>query len=65
MEAELEEKEQLRNSYKIEEEYKVDENELNSVELAMKHINSLLANQIADRETLVSRINKIHENNCI
>lgn len=62
LEAELEEKEQLRNSYKIEEEYKVDENELNSVELVIKNINSLLANQIADRETLSSRINKIHEN---
>lgn len=62
LEAELQEKEQLRNSYKIEEEYKVDENELNSVEVAIKNINSLLANQIADRETLISRINKIHEN---
>ena len=62
LEAELEEKEKLRDSYKINEDYKIDENELNAVELSIKKVNKLLANLISDRDTLISRINKIQEN---
>jgi len=62
LETELEEKEKLRDSFKINEDYKIDENELNAIELSIKKLNSLLANLISDRDTLISRINKIQEN---
>lgn len=62
LETELEEKEQLRNSYKINETFKIDENELNIIELSIKKINKLLSNLISDRDTLLSRISNIQSN---
>lgn len=62
LETELEEKEQLRDSYKINETFKIDENELNIIELSIKKINKLLSNLISDRDTLISRINNIQSN---
>jgi hypothetical protein len=52
----------LRDSYKINEDYKIDENELNSIELMINHLNKQLTSLISDRDTLISRINKIQEN---
>lgn len=62
LETEIEEKEKLRDSYKINEDYKIDENELNSIELMINHLNKQLTSLISDRDTLISRINKIQEN---
>ena len=62
LETEIEEKEKLRDSYKINEDYKIDENELNSIELMINHLNKPLTSLISDRDTLISRINKIQEN---
>lgn len=62
LETEIEEKEKLRDSYKINEDYRIDENELNSIELTINHLNKQLTSLISDRDTLISRINKIQEN---
>lgn len=62
LETELVEKEQLRDSYKINETFKIDENELNIIELSIKKMNKLLANLISDRDTLISRISNIQGN---
>lgn len=62
LETEIEEKEKLRDSYKINENYKIDENELNSIELSINQLNKILTSLISDRDTLISRIKKIQEN---
>ncbi|MDC5241406.1 hypothetical protein NRA25_17645 [Acinetobacter baumannii] len=60
--AELKEKEELRDSYKINDKYELDENELNRVDVEIKKINNLLATLMTDKDTLISRLKKLEEN---
>lgn len=62
LQEELLEKEALRDSFKIEEEYKVDENELAEVEIKITKLNLILANLNADKSTLINRLSHIRSN---
>ncbi|WP_343682803.1 AAA family ATPase [Acinetobacter baylyi] len=59
LQVELKDKEQLRDSFQIEYEYKIDENELAKIEQNINQINSVLSNLHADKSTLLNRLEKI------
>ncbi|MCL6184919.1 hypothetical protein MU404_16440 [Acinetobacter baumannii] len=59
LEADLLEKQQLRDSFQIEEEYKIDENELAKFETKISEVDKLLANLSADKVTLLNRLDQI------
>lgn len=59
LQVELKDKEQLRDSFQIEHEYKIDENELAKIEQNITQINSVLSNLHADKSTLLNRLEKI------
>lgn len=62
LQIELSEKEDLRDSFKVEEEYKVDENELAKVENKMSELDNILSSLNSDKITLIRRKEQIISN---
>lgn len=62
LQIELAEKETLRDSFKVEEEYKVDESELAKIESQISELNSNLSTLNSDKSTLINRKEQIIAN---
>lgn len=62
LQIELAEKEILRDSFKVEEEYKVDESELAKIESQISELNSNLSTLNSDKSTLINRKEQIISN---
>lgn len=62
LQVELYEKEKLRDEFQIDEEYKINEDELAQVEAEINVVKGTLSNLDADKLTLISRIDQIRNN---
>ncbi len=62
LQTELSEKENLRDSFQIEQEYNIDENELAQIEIKITNLDKTLTSLNSDKLTLIQRLENIRQN---